>query len=335
MVPGLQASAEGSGNRAYEGTVGKAKVIMFLDTSSPKLSGSYFYRSSGLDISLSGTPAKLNETDPNAITNSEQAVTGTFSGSLSTDKGTYKGTWKSSKASKAVPFSLKSIGSSTPGTAKSVTVTNLLKTAKSRLGPASYRFPVVAGTKPDWIATRINADVKNRSLGSDSLATVIADFEKNASGITGIEYTVNHNADSLLDITTTSETMGAYPDSFSEYLVYDLRAGARVRASDVFSSLGPIRSLIKKQVLAAIAKAKADDPSSAEDLNSMLGDNQGSVDDETLGRFTITKTGLTFHYFFGFPHVAKALEPNGDVPLTWAELRPSLRAGGLLASLAN
>jgi hypothetical protein len=323
------------GVEAFEGTVGKAKVIMVLDTSSPKLIGSYFYQSSGLDIGVSGTAAKLDEVDPNTITNYEKAVTGTFSGVFSTDKETYKGTWKSAKGSKSAAFSLKSIGSPNLGLKQSVKVTNQVKKAKSKLGPATYRFPVVVGTKPDWIATRINADLRNRSLGDESLAQVIADFESNGSGITAVDYAVNHNGNGLLDITMTSETMGAYPDAFQEHGVYDLRSGARVRPGDVFSTFSPIRSLIQKQVKAAIAAAKADDPASVDDFNQMLGENPGSVDDDTLERFTITKTGLTFHYSFGFPHVAQALEPNEDMPLTWSELKPFLRPDGLLAPLAK
>jgi hypothetical protein len=114
-----------------------------------------------------------------------------------------------------------------------------------------------------------------------------------------------------------------------------LRSGARVRPADVFSNFGAIRSLIQKQVKDRIAAAKADDPSSVEDFNLMLGETQGVVEDDTLGRFTITKGGLTFQYLFGFPHVAKALEPNGDIPLTWAELKPHLRPDGLFAPLAR
>ncbi len=330
-----RSTAVASGAKVFEGTIGKAKVVMILDISSPKLTGSYFYRSSGLDIGLSGTAAKLNEVDPNSITNYEQLATGTFGGALSADNSTYKGTWKSVKGSKSVSFSLKNNGSGTPGSAQSVMVANVVKSAKSKLGPASYRFPVVVGTKPDWIATRINADVRNRSLGEESLAQVTSDFAKNGSGITDIDYKVNHNANSLLDITTTSETMGAYPDVFNEYLVYDLRSGARVRPGDVFSTFSPIRSLIQKQVKSIIAQAKADDPSVAEDLDLLLGDSPATVNDDTLGRFTIAKPGLIFHYSFGFPHAMKVLEPNEDMLLTWAELRPFVRSEGLLAPFAK
>jgi hypothetical protein len=330
-------NAPGSPNQAFEGTVGKAKVIMLLDTASGpgNLTGTYFYRTNGIDISVSGSASKLTEVDPNTISNYEKAVTGTFSGVLSTDTSTYKGTWKAAKGSKSLPFALKSIGSPSPGTAPSVTITTLVKTAKSKSGPATYRFPTVVGTKPDWIATRINADAKSRSLGDDSLSRVVADFESNGSGVTGVDYRVNHNANGLLSLTMTSETMGAYPDAFREFLVYDLRSGARVRPAEVFSNFDAIRSLIQKQVKDAIAAAKAEDPSSVDDLNLMLGETQGSVDDEVLGRFIITKTGLTFQYLFGFPHVAKALEPNGDVALRWAELKPFLRSDGLLAPLAK
>lgn len=335
FVSGPSAEAAGSGVQAYEGTIGKAKVIMTLDTSSTRLAGSYFYQTSGLDIEVSGTAAKLDEIDPNLITNYEKAVTGTFAGTLSADKQTYKGTWKSAKGAKTAAFSLKNIGSPVPGTAQSVSLTKLLKKAKSKSGPASYSFPVVVGTKPNWIATRINADVKNRSLGDDSLARVIADFEANGSGIIGVDYQVNHNANGLLDVSMTSETMGAYPDAFSEYLVYDLRSGARVRPGDVFSTFSPIRSLIQKQVKASIAAAKADDPAAVDDLNLMLGENPGSVDDDTLGRFTITKRGLTFHYVFGFPHAARALEPDGEFSLTWAELKPFIRPNGPFATFVS
>jgi hypothetical protein len=51
-----------------------------------------------------------------------------------------------------------------------------------------------------------------------------------------------------------------------------------------------------------------------------------------LNNFIVTPNGITFYYDFGFPHVAKALEPDNSFPVTNEELQPFLKKNGLLSS---
>ena len=45
--------------------------------------------------------------------------------------------------------------------------------------------------------------------------------------------------------------------------------------------------------------------------------------------------GVTFTYDFDFPHVMLACEPDGSFRMTWAEIKPYLRADGALARFAK
>lgn len=53
----------------------------------------------------------------------------------------------------------------------------------------------------------------------------------------------------------------------------------------------------------------------------------------SLNEFSISDRGVTFHHNYGFAHVAKALEPNGEFMFTWAQLKPFIKSGGLSIEL--
>jgi len=40
--------------------------------------------------------------------------------------------------------------------------------------------------------------------------------------------------------------------------------------------------------------------------------------------------GVAFFYDYGFPNVLKALEPEGELRLSWAEVKPFIKKDGLL-----
>ena len=56
---------------------------------------------------------------------------------------------------------------------------------------------------------------------------------------------------------------------------------------------------------------------------------------EDLDGFSVDGSGVTFTYEYGFPHVIKALEPDGSFTYSWAQLKPYIKTTGLLARLAR
>jgi hypothetical protein len=56
---------------------------------------------------------------------------------------------------------------------------------------------------------------------------------------------------------------------------------------------------------------------------------------ENLNEFSVSSKGVTFLYDAGYPHVIQALEPNGRYFLSYAELKPYIKPGGLLGQFVN
>ena len=56
---------------------------------------------------------------------------------------------------------------------------------------------------------------------------------------------------------------------------------------------------------------------------------------DDLEGFSVGDDGVTFTFDYGFPHVVKALEPDGKYFMTWNELRPFIKRGGLLGRFVS
>jgi hypothetical protein len=94
---------------------------------------------------------------------------------------------------------------------------------------------------------------------------------------------------------------------------------------------------VKRKQTAEIAAAKRamrKDPDAQDlDPNEMFARANFRVAE--LNAFQVTERGVTFYYYYGFPHVVKALEPDGIYQLSWSELRPFIRPGSRLAKAAR
>jgi hypothetical protein len=321
--PAVAATTVAAGPSTFEGVVGKSKVVMLIDTKTWK--GTYFYRSIGRDIALSGSPGRLNEVDPNFFTNASGDVTAVFEGKLSADRTTYAGMWTSKVNASKLPFSLTRTGNGTPGVNTKVTVKAKVTTVtpkNSLFGDATYRLPQVTGVTPEWIGTRITGKASALAFYELTLQQVIADFTPNGLGVTSVDYKVPYNGDGILNLTMLTETSQAYPDHFEHYAVFDLRNGARMGADDLWatSTKSKLIALLQKQLNDNI-NDQLNDPDT--DLTAdMLRDNGNArVNDDTLSSVTIEKQGVRLTHQFNFPHAIEAAEPSGVLLLTWAEVK--------------
>ena len=150
-------------------------------------------------------------------------------------------------------------------------------------------------------------------------------------------YEVKYNKNGLLDIILSTEGSAAYPSSFSQEVVIDLKTGNRLTAANVFTNLAGLAAKVRKAQLAEIKKAREEykkDPESA-DFDGSEYFNDAKFDLKHLNEFAVSDQGITFKYDYGFPHVALALQPDGTYFYGWKELKPYIKPGGLLAKFVR
>lgn len=151
-------------------------------------------------------------------------------------------------------------------------------------------------------------------------------------------YDVNYNADKLLSISLTIQGTGAYPSSSTKYVVVNTATGTRLRPVDIFINrtglLEKIAKLKEAEIKKAITDLKNAPETKDEDLSGFFDDSE-TYSKLKLDEFEIDENGVVFHYDYGFPHVAQALQPPGEFFLTWKELKPYIKRDGLLAQFVR
>lgn len=157
--------------------------------------------------------------------------------------------------------------------------------------------------------------------------------------LSSFDYEVKYNNHHILDIWLTTEGVGAYPDSGTKYLVFDLRTGRKLNFSDVFSAsklprlLSRIRQIMKIKEKKAITESEE----SLETLKmyrEIYPEFHPTPDRllfKDLEGFSVSESGVTFLYDYGFAHAAEASEPPGDFFIPYSELKLFIRQDGLLA----
>ncbi len=148
-----------------------------------------------------------------------------------------------------------------------------------------------------------------------------------------LEYSVNYNNNSIFDIELIMEGSGAYPSTSVKTLVIDLNTGKRVAVADLFTDIGQLLVKIDAAQRAEITKAKAEAKKQGEDIKSYLSNSNNKIN--KLEEFSIDENGVIFIFDYGFPHAAKALEPDGRYFFTWAELKPLIKRDGLLGQFVR
>lgn len=211
--------------------------------------------------------------------------------------------------------------------AQSVKITSKKVTYKRGKNAPEYKrsfeiiYPVIGGVNGKKIEAILNYE-KNFDFK-------IQDEIKELFWLESADYTVNYNKNNILDVTLFIEGSGAYPSGSSKYLVVNTKTGTRVKPSDVFTNLSGLAALGAKAQQAEMkteaARIKKDEP----DFDPGEYFNNAKFTTENLWAFTVSDKGIMFHYDYGFPHVAQALQPDGEYSFTWTELKPFIKKDGL------
>lgn len=147
------------------------------------------------------------------------------------------------------------------------------------------------------------------------------------------EFETLYNKNRVLSIRQWMTGTAAYPDSVTRYVVVDVRTGNRLKISDAFAKLDGLAALLKDlqqaEVKSAILAIKADPENKDADPDQLFESADFKAGD--LKDYSVADYGVTFYYDYGFPRVIEALQPPGEFKLTWSQLKPYIRPGGLLA----
>ncbi|MEP6788162.1 MAG: hypothetical protein ABJB40_07015 [Acidobacteriota bacterium] len=152
------------------------------------------------------------------------------------------------------------------------------------------------------------------------------------------DYEVGYNKNGILSIALSMDGSAAYPDGETKNVVVDLRSGTRVWPADVFSNLPGLLALVRKAKDKEVAQAIVDIKKVPENKDIDPSDQfkeAAKYNPMKLDQFSVADDGVTFHYDYGFPHVIEALQPPGEFKFTWKQLKPYIKAGGLLTKVAR
>ena len=149
-------------------------------------------------------------------------------------------------------------------------------------------------------------------------------------------YDVDYNKNGILGLTMWIEGSGAYPWGVSKPIIINLKTGERVKPQDVFIRLTDLvakgRSAQRAEIKKAIAEIKKENPNEQNPQQLFVNAKYNLKD---LNEFSISDQGVTFWYNYNFPNVIKALQPEGRYFFSWADLKPYIKPGGLLAQFVH
>lgn len=149
-------------------------------------------------------------------------------------------------------------------------------------------------------------------------------------------YQVDYNKNGVLGMILSLSGTGVYPSVYDKSVVVNLRTGERIKPQDVFGNLNGLVRKVKNtqqaEVKTAIVEIKKRDPQEKNPAELFKTTNFTL---KNLNEFSISDKGVTFWYDYGFPHVILALEPEGLYFLSWTELKPFIKPGGLLGKFVR
>jgi hypothetical protein len=142
------------------------------------------------------------------------------------------------------------------------------------------------------------------------------------------------NRQGILTMMLWMEGSAAYTDGVTRYVVVDVAKGQRLTPASAFIDLPGLIAAVKTKQDAAVKdaikaiKANPEFPKD-EDPKSLF--EYTNFEEKDLGNFAVDMAGVAFFYDYGFVNAIKALEPDGELRLSWTEVKPFIKQDGLLA----
>jgi hypothetical protein len=151
------------------------------------------------------------------------------------------------------------------------------------------------------------------------------------------DFEVIYNANGILTVKLWISGTGAYPSGSISVVVVDVKRGIKITPAMVFTDLRGLAAMIRNdqqnEIAEAIKQIKNDPELEEPNPEELFEGKEFQIKD--LERFSVNRSGVTFTYDYGFPHVIQALAPEGEYTYSWDRLRPFIKPTGLLARLAR
>ena len=197
-------------------------------------------------------------------------------------------------------------------------------------------YPVITGLRNKTALNRIRAQLQLKNVFGSTVAEYRAD---EWSWLEELVYTVNYNKDYILDLTFTEFGSAVHGEVNHRHFTIDLRTGNVLKAADVFlpERMDQLGKLVDEKLQQEIKKLREEFLKSGE-LDAASFDilfNKLKFETANLNDFEVNPTGIIFFKEFRFPHVVRALQPDGRYHFKYAELKPYLRTNGLLWQFVN
>ena len=222
-----------------------------------------------------------------------------------------------------------------PATAQTVTVTGQKKTY-TRVKP-------ISGFKKTFTINRPIANASTPALSKkitaliDPVNVLEIDLKEELTEVQWLseaDFEEVFNERGVLTMMLWMEGSGAYSDGVIRHVVVDVAKAERLSPSAAFIDLPGLIAAVKAKQDAEVEKAikeiranpefpKDSDPKSLFELTNF--------EEKDLGNFAVDMAGIAFFYDYGFVNAIKALEPEGELRLSWAEVKPFIKQDGLLA----
>ncbi len=197
---------------------------------------------------------------------------------------------------------------------------------------AVITYPLVSGLNNPALLRRVRSLLDFKNIFDYSLKEYRED-----GWLSDFSYIVNYNRNHLLDITFTQSGMAAYPDEQSKHLIINLRQGRILKAADVFNSnkLDSLAAMVDLELQREITRIVKEnkDPVEKDAVDGVFDDLKFEA--TNLDEFSVGPKGITFLYDAGFPHVIKALEPEGRYFFSYSDLKPYIKREGPLGQFVN
>lgn len=200
---------------------------------------------------------------------------------------------------------------------------------------AVVTYPVITGLSPA-VLRRVRSLLDFKNIFDYSLKEYRED-----TWLYEFTYTVNHNADHLLDITFKQDGSGAYPDSQSKHFLINLRDGSVIKAADAFKAnrLAELAALVDRKLQDELKRIDKENEEPAEQPDEKASRREAyealKFEVKDLEEFSVGRKGITFLYDAGFPHVIQALEPDGRYFFSYSELEGFIKPAGPLGQFVR
>ena len=145
--------------------------------------------------------------------------------------------------------------------------------------------------------------------------------------ITNADYKVNYNKNGVFDCSFELEYLGAHLSYDYHRTTIDLYTEKKVilneliKDSEVSNLVKFCKEEIKSKMKHALDEALKNNQIQADESELFEG---FEFEKKDLNNFCFNEDGVTIYYDFFFPHYAMAIEPYGDIFLSWNELEKYL-----------